>query len=227
MQGRPREAFRWGASTEKLLNVLKSKQIKAIGKKCRALIDDFSAFEVLGGAGRARYIPFDEYGYGFVLEWNYSDEIWELNVVSAPKPKKRRQGGGSGGAAPGQSPRALPARANRPRKKFLKRNLLVLYKKLRRSRFGQKLSAFVSNNGVMRDLSGIVALWGRLTKPRRRFDLAGAVAEALRPFAENLEQAAIGGVCHEPRLVLSPAAARISARGTVGARPIEREQFRI
>ncbi len=240
MPGRPREPYKWGKSTEKLLKILKTKEIKAIDKKCRKLIDEFAAFNVLGDTGRPRYIPFDECGYEFVLEWDYSDEIWVLNTGSPLKLKKHRQGGKADGEAPYRSARALPARAlperaKRPRKKFLKRNLLVMYKKLKRCPLGQNLSVFVSDSGVMRDLSGIVALWGRLTKPRRRFDLVGAVAEALRPFATSLEQAAVESVSLAPhwyqagpRLVLTAgtSATQVSHWGTSGA-SIESEQLRI
>jgi hypothetical protein len=235
MQRRPREPYKWGKGTEKLIEKLKTREFRAIDKKVRNLITDFAAFNVLGGAGRPRYIPFEECGYSFVLEWDYSDDIWVLNVVSPPKPKKDRKDGESGGGAPEPTKRALPERAKRGRRKFLKRNLLVLYINLKRYRLGQKLSVFVSDSGVMRDLSGIVALWGRLTKPRRRFDLVAVVAEALRPFAESLEQAAVESVSLAPRwyqagprlvLIAAASAAQASRWGTSGAY-IESEQLRI
>jgi hypothetical protein len=235
MQWIPREPYKWSKGTEKLIKKLKTRELRAIDRKVRKLITDFAAFNVLGGAGRPRYIPFEECGYAFVLEWDYADDIWVLNVVSPPKPKKDRQDDESDGDAPGQTPRALPERAKRGRKKFLKRNLLVLYEKLKRSRLGQNLTVFLSDSGVMRDLSGIVALWDRLTRPRRQFDLVGVMAEVLRPFATNLEQAAVESVVLAPllygagprlMLIAGASATQVSRWGKSGAY-IESEQLRV
>jgi len=106
----------WGKKLEKILHHFSPDEMKAIAKEGRRLIRDFLNPELEGEGYRCTLIPFEMFEYGFVLSYDFDEELWMLEVGSEPnfdspdctrkRPPKnpgknrkgsRREGGAHGG----------------------------------------------------------------------------------------------------------------------------------
>jgi len=95
--------FGWGPSVEAILHHFSTPEIKALGKYCRKLIEDFTNPELEGEGYRCSVVPFEMFEYGFSLNYNFDEEIWQLHVLVMPDfddpqcPRKRPPPAGRGG----------------------------------------------------------------------------------------------------------------------------------
>jgi len=74
----------WGKKLEKILHHFSRDEIKELEKEGRRLIRDFLNPELEGEGYRCTIIPFEMFEYGFVLTYDFDEQLWMLEVGVMP-----------------------------------------------------------------------------------------------------------------------------------------------
>jgi hypothetical protein len=120
MQIGRREHYKWGDSSKRFLAELKTREIKTIDRTVRRLIAEFAVFSAGDDEVSPRLIAFEECECDLVLEWDYPEEIWVLDLTQSPRrDRQRRRSAGAGDVGEGGSRAAAPEQARRHRKRVM------------------------------------------------------------------------------------------------------------
>lgn len=180
--------FRWGPRFEKMLDHFSTPEINALRRHCRKLIRDYRNLDLEGEGYHCTRIAFEMFHYGFVLDYDYDDEEWVLDVVFKPnfsdpecprKPPRRRRDGGA------RRDLSFVNYLRRPRA-ALEDTFDVLYNTL--NEIGQTLTAFYADTRGRCDFAGIDRLLRSINRPRK----GGAVAAYIRLFNAFAEEQSQG-----------------------------------
>lgn len=155
--------------------------------------------DIVEGFAPGRF-AFEEYGYGFSLEYHHNDRYWDLHIVSWPAPKRPQSGDDSdsesGGNEAGKAKKKA-MRRNSDMRSTLERNAYCASLRLVRSIFRHEV---VRHAQTMILASSTMQFLRELRLPPLTWPRVEALTSPIISFFRDLEEARVQLVFNEARL---------------------------